>query len=232
MKLLDRVLGARTFANRAGARSGQSDALAAHATGIPVAVLGGAASGLGPAVVSLPGSALPASPDAADEVARAGGRRGRGLDRADIVIADQIAGKILGYWLQNRHQTLFPLTVNLRTIAPGAAETLARFAAASLLAGSAADKTERTRLDDWLAGAGADAPTLAAYREALDAPTALSTLLQEISGATGLAAYAYVAALVALGQRDVTAQFFLEYLASRLALPTTVVRSANRRYRR
>ena len=241
MRFFERVLGAR-FGARAGTgagaasgagtgtRSGQSEMLVSHATGLPAALLDAAVADT--ATAGTPGHDGPASLPEAPEVARAAGRRGRGLDRADIVIADQIAGKILGFWLQNRHQTLFPLTVNLRTVAPAAARTLARFAAASLLAGAAGDEGERTHLRDWLEGAGADAPTLAAFTDALADPAALSTLLHEVSASTGLPAYAYVAALVALGQRDVTAQLFLEYLAARLALPTTVVRSANRRYRR
>lgn len=71
----------------------------------------------------------------------------------------------------------------------------------------------------------------AALDAALASPPALSRVLDEVSAAN-MGAYAYVAALVALGTRDTAGELFLDYLATRLNLPTTVVRSANRRYRR
>jgi uncharacterized membrane protein YebE (DUF533 family) len=67
-------------------------------------------------------------------------------------------------------------------------------------------------------------------RAALEAPPPLSRLLHEVQQADA-AAYAYVVALAA-GGRDLASRLFLDYLAARLGLPASVVRSANRRYRR
>jgi uncharacterized membrane protein YebE (DUF533 family) len=45
-----------------------------------------------------------------------------------------------------------------------------------------------------------------------------------------MAPYAYVAARIALDPHDPAGRLFLDYLAERLGLPITLVRSADRRY--
>ena len=158
-------------------------------------------------------------------------RRQRQLALPGEIVADSLAGKVLHAWLQNRHQTLYPLTVNLRALDPGRASLLARMMATSSLAGGRVPGAER--LEDcvaWLRRAGAGDAVIDAFRDARDTPVPLRALLQEVQGA-GVAAYAYVVSLVAVDGRDEAGQRFLDYLAVRLDLPINVIRSADRRYR-
>lgn len=148
-----------------------------------------------------------------------------------VVVAESLGAKVLHAWLQNRHQTLYPLTVNLRTIESRAAALLAQVMAVALLAGAGKLEPEHAdAADAWLVSVGADEAAQAALHTALETPPPLSRLLHEVQ-LTGTAAYAYVVAL-ATGPHDPAGQLFLDYLAARLGLPASVVRSANRRYRR
>lgn len=173
-----------------------------------------------------PASGLPEPIAGAESQA---GRSTRSPTAGEDMLADVLALKILHGWIQNRHQTLFPLTVNLRTMPPDQVRVLAGVLAVALLAGHDAADPGPARA--WLRKAGACDEAQAALDAALASPPALSRVLDEVSAAN-MGAYAYVAALVALGTRDTAGELFLDYLATRLNLPTTVVRSANRRYRR
>ncbi len=158
-------------------------------------------------------------------------RRQRPLALPQESIAESLGEKVLNAWLQNRHQTLYPLTVNLRTLDTGRAALLARVMAVALLAAGRPSAERIEAAAAWLGQAGGDDEVRRTLRAALDAPQPLSTVLREVQDA-GLAAYAYVVALVATDARDDAGQLFLDYLAARLALPVNVVRSADRRYRR
>jgi hypothetical protein len=166
------------------------------------------------------------------------------------MLREAVMAKVLHGWLQNRHQTLFPLAVNLRTLDAAQRATLARITAVLLLAeGAPPPEAPGTTREDpsreaemreaggeararrWLLAAGADAETMRTLDEALADPPASSRAIDAVL-AQGLAPYAYVAALVALDTRDGPGPHLLEYLAARLALPATLVRSANRRHRR
>ena len=202
----------RLFGPAGGAeRDGQAIELEAHATGfLPAALEAGA---------------VPA--------AQAGqGRRQRQLALPRAVIAESLSEKILHGWLQNRHQTLYPLTVNLRALDAPRVALLARVMAVALLAGTAApDADEIESVSSWLGGVGGDEAARAALRAAVESPPALSALLHGVQQAN-LTAYAYVVALVAAPARDPAGALFLDYLVARLGLPANVVRSADRRYRR
>ena len=183
------------------------------------AVLEAVATGVAPAML-----------DAASTAPVIAGRRERALAGGERVLMDSMAEKLLHGWLQNRHQTLFPLTVNLRTLDAGRAATLARWTAVAVLA--TRDATDDARdMRGWLESVGADAITLAALDDAIAGPPALDRILVAIAD-QGLAAYAYIAALIATDPRDPATPPFLDYVAARLALPSTLVRSATRRYRR
>ena len=157
-------------------------------------------------------------------------RRQRQLPLPREVVVETLAGKVLHAWLQNRHQTLYPLTVNLRALDAGRAALLARMMAFAMLAGTAAPGEERVEEGvRWLAQVGGGGEVAVAFRAALGAPDPLRVLLHEILSA-GIAAYAYVVSRVATDPRDEAGQLFLDYLAVRLALPANVVRSADRRY--
>ncbi len=199
--LLERWFGGRTQ------RDGASAVLEAPVTGFAPATLSAATE--------------PAAP--------ARSRRDRALGGASDVVLEVLAQKVLHAWLQNRHQTLFPLTVNLRAIPTNHAVVLAEMMAVAALAGGGTGNAAAARA--WFTQAGADADALAAFDRALADPPALSRVLAAVA-ADRLAAYAYVAALVALDARDPASMHFLDFVAAKLALPTTVVRSANRRYRR
>jgi uncharacterized membrane protein YebE (DUF533 family) len=162
----------------------------------------------------------------------AGLRRPRPLaSPGAVVVAESLGAKVLHAWLQNRHQTLYPLAVNFRTIEPGQAALLAQMMAVALLADAPPlDPAQAEAAAAWLRSVGADDAAQAALRAALEAPPPLSRLLHEVQQADA-AAYAYVVALAA-GGRDLASRLFLDYLAARLGLPASVVRSANRRYRR
>ena len=168
----------------------------------------------------------------AEHATNPAGRRDRALEAGDRVLLDGLAEKVLHGWLQNRHQTLYPLTVNLRQLDPAQGAALARWLAVSMLSNrpptDGADRRAATRA--WFASVGADAALLATLDDALAAPPALSDALASIAD-LGLSAYAYVLALVALDPMEPASLPFLDYVAARLALPTTVVRSATRRYR-
>ena len=205
MDLLVRLLARRPQ------HDGTSAALEAAATGLPAALLDAAALGS----PTLGKSAAPPP----------GGR---------TMLREAVLAKVLHGWLQNRHQTLFPLSVNLAALDRAQRATLAGMAAVCLLADGpqAPNRAEReTRTRRWLTAAGADPATLAALDDALASPPATSRLLESVV-AQDVGPTAYVAALVALDTRDGPGLHLLDYLAARLALPATLVRSANRRYRR
>jgi hypothetical protein len=168
---------------------------------------------------------------AADPPAEAGatGRRHRPLPEPRANLDLVLSQKVLHGWLQNRHQTLFPLAVNLRNTEPARAVLLAEMAAIAAQAGASGRDDGLNRAEAWLVSVGADPATLRAFAEARHQPPALSATLEKVQE-HGLAAYAYVAALIALDPRDAAGRLFLDYLAERLALPTTLVRSAERRY--
>lgn len=205
-------------------RDGQAEELVAQATGITPDFIDGALAS--PSAIpesAIPGSAIPGS--------AIPNRRQRPLPSPRAVVMESLSEKVLYAWMQNRHQTLYPLTVNLRTLAPGQPVLLAQVMATALLAGAGEpDPAHTEAAAGWLTSAGAGPEVVAALHEAIEQPVALRLLLRDVQQG-GLAAYAYVAALIAAPARDPAGQPFLDYLAARLALPAEVVRSANRRYR-
>ncbi len=140
------------------------------------------------------------------------------------VLDESLMAKVLHGWLQNRHQTLFPLTVNMKTLSPEQRMILAAFAAVALLSDEAARGRE-AQVRAWFASSGAEADMMEALTAALANPPAMSRAIGSVLD-EDLAAYGYVAAVVALQARG----SLLEYFAARLNLPPTLVRSAQRRY--
>ncbi len=196
MSLLDRL-----FSGAAGPRDGAAPVLEALATGLPSELMAQTAT-------ELQASArLAAAPQA-----------GR------IVLEETLMAKVLHGWLQNRHQTLFPLAVNLKTLAPEQRRALVAFAAVAVLSDEDARRREPA-LRGWLSASGAEADTMAALDASLAAPPAMSVAISAVLDCN-LAAYAYVAAVVVLEARG----SLLEYFAGRFSLPLTLVRSAQRRY--
>jgi hypothetical protein len=203
--VLDRLF---AFALR---RDGQAEALQREAIGPEPAAAAAAAAA---AVAEQEGAALP-RPRLPPE---------RDPQRA---LREALAAKALHAWLQNRHQTLFPLTLNLRVLDPGARALLVRLVAASaaLAPGGGA---EPGRLRDALDGAGAGDAEGRLLEEALAAPDPLPALLEALREA-GLGAHAYAAALLVLDRRGPVERAWLDFLAARFALPAEVSGDLERR---
>ena len=171
---------------------------------------------------------------AGDEPAAAvpqGSRRGRPTALPQTILLDALSHKVLLAWLQNRHQTLYPLTLNLRSLKPDEVELVVQAMAAAMLADGDVKNQEREQAAGALrtiGGGDAEHRTLVA---ALDTQMPLAALLRSVQDA-GISTYAYAASLLAVNQRSTTNQLYLEYLGARLAIPIDVILSLNRRYRR
>jgi len=146
-----------------------------------------------------------------------------------VLILASLGQKILHGWSQNRQQTLFPLTVNLRTLAPDARDLILRATAAAMTA--TAPPTPREPIRAWLASVGAAEADLARLNAALAAPEPLASLLDALLAAH-LGPYAYAVSLATTDRHSQAGPLYLEYLAARLAVPANIVKSVNRRYAR
>jgi hypothetical protein len=155
----------------------------------------------------------------------------RRLPNPDAVLLESAAQKVMHAWLHNRHQTLFPLTINLRRVSPQETELLMRLVAVVLSAVNTVSCARTAQVRDRLGSVGADENQLRVFTGAAQDPPPLGRVLEEAEK-QGLGAYAYALSLMALDQRQQVDQLFLEYLAARLALPAGVIRSVNRQYRR
>jgi hypothetical protein len=155
-------------------------------------------------------------------------RRHRDIAPAQRQIAEVVSQKVLHGWLQNRHQTVIPLNINIGRLPASEAEAVVRFAAVAALAGGAPGAPER--VGDWLAAAGAAPDLLAAYTAALGVPPALNASLSDVTR-SDLALIVFVLALVAARDAGPAARAFADYIALHCALPTSTVRAAVRRYR-
>jgi hypothetical protein len=147
------------------------------------------------------------------------------------LLHEATASQVLHAWLQNRQQTLFPLTLNLRLAGPEQRALLVRLAAASAalcLDEAAADAGRR--LHAALAPAGAGEEERRALEAELAAPSPLPPLLEAIREA-GLGAHAYATALAALGEErgGPAGRAWLDLLAARFALPAELAGSLRRR---
>lgn len=188
------------------------------------------------------GQAEALEPDAAltervvDELAaeeKAPRRRSRRERRSHLpraIVTESLAQKILHGWLQNRHQTLYPLTLNFRSLRPAEVELIVHAMATAVTADGQVDPDEEVRVSGALARVGAGEAERQLLVEAIRNPRALGPLLGEIQKA-GLGSYAYAACLLALDRRSNVNRLYLDYLAARLAIPHDVVISLDRRYR-
>jgi len=134
------------------------------------------------------------------------------------VLQEQVASKLLHGWLQNRHQTLFPLALNLRNLPPPRRLLLARWMAATAAMTGAAPP------DAALVSVGGGDAEKAALAEAV---SPLPGLLLDIRQAE-LGPHAYTAALLAAAPGRV-GQAWLDYLAAALGLPLDVISDLRRR---
>jgi len=187
-------------------RDGGAHVLEAHATGLNDAIGQSVAPGTS---ASRQRSRLPADPQA--------------------LILASLGQKILHGWSQNRHQTLFPLTLNLRTLAPEARDLILRATAAAMTA--VAPPTSPEPIRAWLATVGATEADVGQLDQALANPEPLAPLLDALLTAH-LGPYAYAVSLATVDRHTQAGPLYLEYLAARLVVPANIVKSVNRRYAR
>ena len=171
--------------------------------------------------------------DAEGGASAATSRRDREADAGSDVLMDALGSKLLHGWLQNRHQTLLPLNLNLSLMTRDQQEGLAGILASLLLAGRpAADAAEfATVMRSWLAGLGADADILSRFDDTLQSPYPLNVVF-DIAQTSDLTIYAYVAALMVSDTRYPVSTMLCDIVQARFDLPSAMVRSAVRRYRR
>ena len=199
MSLLQRLMGRAPH-------DGGAHVLEAHATGLDGGIGQGVALG---ASAGRQRNHLPADPQA--------------------LILASLGQKILHGWSQNRHQTLFPLTLNLRTLAPEARDLVLRATAAAMTAVLPLTSPEPIRA--WLATVGATEADIGKLDQALGSPEPLAPLLDALLTAH-LGPYAYAVSLATIDRHTQAGPLYLEYLAARLAVPANIVKSVNRRYAR
>lgn len=160
------------------------------------------------------------------------GRRARGADPGNDTIDEALAQKLIHSFLQNRNQTLVPLTLNLRVLEPGQRRVVASALAALLTAGRPAADVESAipAVRSWFEGLGADERALADLDDALAAPPAIGPIFDQAQ-AHGLAAYIYVAALASSDARYPASELLADVVQARCDLSVATVRSIARRYR-
>ncbi len=144
-------------------------------------------------------------------------------DPASIVSA-ALGQKILLGWLQNRHQTRYPLNLNLASHDAAEVALIVECVGRALRAGDA-DAGATSRAVEWLRSIGGD-PAMTALPLAPANPV---PLLERVRAA-GLTGQAYAASSRALGRRTLTNRRYLDYVAARLGIPDDVARSLHRRY--
>lgn len=139
------------------------------------------------------------------------------------LLQEQLAAKLLHAWLQNRHQTLFPLALNLQSLEPAQRGLLLR----AMVASAAMTGTEPEALPPLLPAIGGGEAEHAALDAAWRDPPALPALLAELRQA-GLGAHAYTLALLLPGGAAV-GRAWQDYLAACFALPADVTSDLQRR---
>ncbi len=148
----------------------------------------------------------------------------RSIPDPATIIAASLGQKVLHGWLQNRHQTRYPLILNLRLHSPAEVALILESVGHALRAGDADEPAVADALA-WLHSIGAD-PALTG----LPGPNPDAAPLLDRVRVSGLTAQAYAASTRALGRRTLTNRRYLDYLSARLGIPDEVARSIHRRF--
>ena len=155
-------------------------------------------------------------------------RRHRNIPPGRRQILEVVGQKVIHGFLQNRHQTLMPLSVNLARL-PGVERTaLARFAA--VVARSSGPTPVLDPIRAWLVASGADAEVFATFDDALRTPPPLDEALAGLSD-PDTSLIGFILCLIAARAAGPPGWAFADYVALHRGLPTTAVRAAERRYR-
>jgi uncharacterized membrane protein YebE (DUF533 family) len=152
----------------------------------------------------------------------------RPIQRPESIIQLSLAQKVLHGWMQNRHQTLYPLALTLRNMNEAEKRLIIGAMAFALQAGEA-DERSGQRAEAWLRSVGGGGEDVAALAEARLVPYLIDRFVAGVRSA-GQGPQAYAAAVGALGRRGIANRRFHDYLAARLGVADEVARSMNRRY--
>ena len=150
----------------------------------------------------------------------------RPIPRPESVIEASLAQKVLFGWMQNRHQTLYPLVLNLRNMDRGERMLIVGAIALALQAGEHDPADQRA--EAWLCSVGGG-DEVAALAEARRVPLDINAFAAAVRSA-GQGPQAYAAAVGALSRRELVNRRFHDYFAARLGIADEVARSMNRRY--
>ncbi len=161
----------------------------------------------------------------------AAGRPPRRRPRRGDAPRDALAQKVLHGWMQNRNQTLHPLTLNFMALNSVQSGLLLDMVALALAAGGDVGQVQLRRAAAAIEAANGGAALVARLPALLANPRPLHVVFDALRDAD-LTGSAYAITVAAVDQRDLTNRAFAAYLASRLAIPETVSRSIGRRYRR
>ena len=152
----------------------------------------------------------------------------RAIPRPETVLQASLAQKLLHGWMQNRHQTLFPLVLNLRNLSAGEKKLIVDAMTLALQAGESAGSAVG-RAEAWLLSVGGEASDVAALAGSRTTPLRIDETVAAVCAA-GLAPQAYAATVGTLSRRLTVNRRFHDYLAARLGLAEEVARGMNRRY--
>ncbi len=144
---------------------------------------------------------------------------------------DTLAQKVLHGWVQNRNQTLHPLTLNFMALDSLQSGLLLEMVALALAAGGDVGEAQLRRAAAAIEAANGGTSLSARLPALLANPRPLQVVFDALRDAN-LTGSAYAITMAAVDQRGLTNRAFAAYLASRLAIPETISRSIGRRYRR
>lgn len=167
------------------------------------------------------------TPDALTEFAR---RDGACSNVSIDAVHRCLATKLMGAWLANRRQTLMPHTLNFRALASHEVALVIEIMAAAAHADGGVDEQEERQITLALKLVDADANEAARYREAINDPRPMQTVLDAVRSAR-VGAHAYAGALLTINRSSPVNRAFLAYLAARLGLPPDLALALESRYR-
>jgi hypothetical protein len=145
----------------------------------------------------------------------------------ETIIQSSLAQKVLHGWMQNRHQTLYPLVLSLRNMTAMEKRLIVHAMAFALQVGEP-DGQSKQRAEVWLRSVGGDMEEIAALAEARLAACPINQFAAVPSA--GQSTQADAAVVGTLGRRGIVNRRFHDYFAARLGIADEVARSLNRRY--
>jgi uncharacterized membrane protein YebE (DUF533 family) len=146
------------------------------------------------------------------------------------VLHQVLARKVLQAHLQNRHQLIDRGLADLDGRSPAEAALLIRAMAAAAHADGALDPQEHEILQAALASTGLGPDERRALEREIVDPPCLEALARQVEPSSRAAARFYAVSLRLLERDNKTDIAYLNYLATRLAVPRDVIVRLNRRF--